>query len=307
MIDLDFRVISSWQWRPMLLEAFDALADGGELRVTSDYDPRALRGELERTRPQQYVWLQHRLGHDLWEVTLRRMTAAHPDPVDDVLRRCPLFTDASPESVKRMQVAAIERTIAHGEPVAEQESNWDAFGLVWSGSLAAIITSPLGREYALYDVLSGEPFGEVAIAGRGSTIARFVCRSHSARVLIFPKQVVDLILKSDFAVSRAMTAHLAQRMRAIVERFAAQTSLPTVARVADTLLQHAATGAFGLQPVLPTLSDLTQVELAAIAGTVKEVVSRALAELEHEGAIQRSGGRIVKMDRDRLVSYAKCP
>jgi CRP-like cAMP-binding protein len=306
MIDLDLRGIPSLQWHPMILEAFDGLRDDDELRLTSDYDPRALRGELERTRPQQYVWLQHRLAHDLWEVTLRRMAAAQPDRIDDVLRRCPLFAGASPESVKRMQFIAMERTIAHGEPVAEQESDWDALGLVWRGSLAAIITSPLGREYVLYDVLSGEPFGEVAIAGRGSTIARFVATSQSARVLIFPKQVVISVLKSDFAVSRAMTEHLAQRMRAMVERFAAQTSLPTIARVADTLLQHAATDALGLQSVLPTLSDLSQVELAAIAGTVKEVVSRALAELESEGAIQRSGGRIVKIDRDRLVSHAKC-
>jgi DNA-binding GntR family transcriptional regulator len=47
---------------------------------------------------------------------------------------------------------------------------------------------------------------------------------------------------------------------------------------------------------------MTQIELAAAAGTVKEVVNRALAELEDSGAILRDGGHIVKLDRDKLVS-----
>ena len=233
------------------------------------------------------------------------MIAARLEHVRDVLRRCPLFADASPESIDEMEAVAKERVLAHGVPVVEQENQWNALGLVWRGSLAAVITSSIGREFVLYDILSGEPFGEIAMIGRGPTVARFVSTSHSARVLLFPKQVVESVLNSDFAVSRAMNDHLAQRMLGMVERFAAQTSLPTVARVAGILLLHAVAGA-GLQPVLPTLTDLTQVELAAAAGTVKEVVSRALAELEIGGAVQRSGGRILKMDRERLFIYAKC-
>ncbi len=305
MIDLDLRAIPSSQWHPMILAAFDDLGDGDELRITSDSEPRALRSELERTRAQQYVWLQHRLGQDLWEIALRRMIAVRPERVRDFLRRCALFADASPKSVHEMEAAAKERVLAHGVPVVEQENQWDLLGLVWRGSLAAVITSLLGREYALYDILSGEPFGEIAMMGRGPALARFVTTSHSARILLFPKQTVESVLSSDFAVSRAMNDHLAQRMRGMVERFASQTSLPTVARVAGTLLLHAMAGA-GLQPVLPTLADLTQVELAAAAGTVKEVVSRALAELEIGGAILRIGGRIVKVDRERLSSYTKC-
>lgn len=305
MTDLDLRAIPSWQWHLGILTAFDGLGVGDELRITTDCEPRALRSELERTRSQQYVWLQHRLGQDRWEVALRRMIAVQPERVRDVLRRCPLFAEASPESIDKMEAAANERVVAHGVPVVEQENQWDALGLVWRGSLAAVITSSLGREFALYDILSGEPFGEIAMIARAPTIARFVAISQSARVLLFPKQVVESVLKSDFAVSRAMNDHLGQRMLGMVERFAAQSSLPTIARVAAALLLHA-TGGVGLQPVLPTLTELTQAELATAAGTVKEVVSRALAELEIGGAVQRSGGRILKVDRERLSIYAKC-
>lgn len=52
----------------MMLAAFDALEVGDEVRITTDCEPRALRSQLERTRSQQYVWLQHRLVRDRWEV-----------------------------------------------------------------------------------------------------------------------------------------------------------------------------------------------------------------------------------------------
>lgn len=112
------------------------------------------------------------LSHDQWEVTLRRVAAPRIERVGDFLRRCPLFADASAASVSRIEAAAIEKLLAHNEPVVEQDADWDDLGLVWSGMVAAIITSRLGREHVLYDVLSTEVFGEIAAIGSGSTIAR---------------------------------------------------------------------------------------------------------------------------------------
>ena len=45
---------------------------------------------------------------------------------------------------------------------------------------------------------------------------------------------------------------------------------------------------------------MTQGEIATSAGTVKEVVNRALSELEAEGAVRRAGGRITMLDRAKL-------
>lgn len=43
------------------------------------------------------------------------------------------------------------------------------------------------------------------------------------------------------------------------------------------------------------LRTMTEVEIAASAGTMKEMVSRALAGLEAMRAIRRAGGHIVKL------------
>jgi uncharacterized protein (DUF2249 family) len=304
-VELDVRALPTWQRHPRIFAEFDGLEEGGELRIISDHEPRPLRSELEHTRPGRYVWLQHMLGNDLWEVTLRRLPAPHVECVAEFLKRCPLFADALPATLAELEAVATERVFAHNEPIVEQGADWDGFGLVWRGTLAAVITSPLGREHALYDILSCEPFGEAAAIDGGSTVARYVVTSRSLRVLLFPKSAVRAALDTDLALSRAMNDLCAQRMRAMIDRFAAQTSLPTVARVAAALLPHAGPEA-GLQPVLATFQNLTQVELATAAGTVKEVVSRALAELEYGKAIERRGGHIVRVDRERLNAYANC-
>jgi DeoR/GlpR family transcriptional regulator of sugar metabolism len=44
-------------------------------------------------------------------------------------------------------------------------------------------------------------------------------------------------------------------------------------------------------------------QLAAATGTVKEVVARAVAELERSGAVQRVRGRIALIDREKLAAF----
>jgi len=304
-VELDVRAIPTWQRHPRIFEAFDNLEIGAELRIVSDHEPRPLRGELERTRTGRYVWLQHMLGPEHWEVTLRRVASPGAEQVQGFLKRCAILADASARTIRQLESTAVEKVLEHNESVAEQASDWDGFGIVMHGTLCAVITSALGREHALYEVLSGEPFGETSTIDGGSIVARFVVLSRSARVLLFPKTSVRAALHEDLALSRAMNDVFAQRLRAIIERFAAQTSLPTVARVAAALLPHAGPEP-GLRPVLPSFQNLTQVELATAAGTVKEVVSRALAELESANAIERRAGHIVRVDREKLTEYAGC-
>lgn len=304
-IELDVRSLPTWERHPKIFAAFDSLGEGGELCIVSDHEPRPLRSEFERTRAGRYVWLQHMLNNELWKVTLRCTPTPRIENITDFLRHCPLFADASETTISEFEATATDKVLTHNEPAIEQGADWDGFGIVWHGALAAVITSQLGREHALYDILPCEPFGEIATLDGGPTFARFVVTSRSARVLLFPRSVLQRALTTDIAVSRAMNDHCAQRIRAVVERFASQTSLSTVARVATELLKHAGPE-LGLRPVLPTIQALTQVELATAAGTVKEVVSRALGELESAQAIERNDGHITKLDRERLNAAVNC-
>ena len=57
----------------------------------------------------------------------------------------------------------------------------------------------------------------------------------------------------------------------------------------------------GLHPALAPLPTMTQAQVAASAGTVKEVAARAIAELERVQALRRERGHIRYLDRTQLL------
>ena len=302
--EIDVRKIPTWERHVKIFALFDALEVGSELTVTSDHEPRPLRAQFEETRAEEYVWLQRMIAADLWRVTLRRI--ARPAEREDIatfLRRCALLADVRDSTRTRLESAAYAQAFTRGYALAEQDAPWDGFGILRDGMMTVIITSQYGREHALYDVLPAEPFGEVSLLDGGVTLARYEVASAHASVITFPKPIVVEAMDEDASFVRALASINAQRMRILVERFAIQTSLSTTARVAAVLLPHAGPEP-GLQPALDSLRGITQAQIAIAAGTVKEVVSRALMELEQAGAIERRGGRIAKVDRERLHAFS---
>jgi hypothetical protein len=99
----------------------------------------------------------------------------------------------------------------------------------------------------------------------------------------------------------AIGAATAQRNRTLASELAAQVSQPIISRVASALLPYAVPER-ELNPALPPLPTMTQAQIAAAAGTVKEVAARAIAELERVQALRRERGHIRYLDRAKLLA-----
>jgi CRP/FNR family transcriptional regulator len=102
-----------------------------------------------------------------------------------------------------------------------------------------------------------------------------------------------------------MLESMARRVR----RFAGLVEDLAFRQVTERLARHIETAAAALgRPVSPgTVVDLalTQEQLAGRLGTVRELVSRGLAQLERAGTIKRSRARIVIRDPGRLAEAAR--
>jgi len=72
-------------------------------------------------------------------------------------------------------------------------------------------------------------------------------------------------------------------------------------RVARHLLEIAATQQ---EPGAPLVARVSQQELADLAGSVREVVSRALRDLRGEGIVRVTRGGITVLDASRLAERA---
>ncbi|MEO9170738.1 MAG: DUF2249 domain-containing protein [Candidatus Aquilonibacter sp.] len=288
---LDVRAIPTWERHPKIFSSFDALVPGQSLVLTSDHEPRPLRAEFNLKRPGRHRWEQRDLGDGRWEV---RLSNAGP---------------VTPASAAAMLAGALESrarrmTVKRRRVLVELGADWPYIGVVESGILAATLTTAMGREQTMYEVLTGDIFGEVALIDGGYAPLRFVAVTNDTVVLLFPSDAVRALAAAAPQIASALGVVAAQRFRAVVERFAAHLSQTTTARVAQALLAYASPE-IGLRDALDPLPTLTQNEIAMRAGTVKEVVSRALAELETAGALRRDGGHIAALDRVKLLAASE--
>lgn len=88
---------------------------------------------------------------------------------------------------------------------------------------------------------------------------------------------------------------LANALRHLVSLVEDLSLRHVTARVAKILLDQEASAPEGQR-----VYRLTQQEMAALAGTAREVVGRALKELEAAGAIEMRQGRAVVVNSERL-------
>ena len=288
-ITLDVRSIPQWERHAQIFAAFESLESGQALLVVTDHEPRPLRAQFDERYGAGYTWTARQLGDGRWEAEIARHR-----------RRCGVFADLEDAALADLYSHARQISVKRHQTIVEQGVNWPYAGIVQSGIVQAVLALPSGREQAVYDVLPDELFGETAILDGGTMPVRHVALTPQTTILALPLEAVKAAMRRDPRVAAALAGLAAQRMRTVLERFAAHIGSPATARIAQVLLPFAAP-VQGLCDALAPLPEMTQHEIAISAGTVKEVVSRALAELEAARALQREGGHIVRLDRVKLT------
>jgi CRP/FNR family cyclic AMP-dependent transcriptional regulator len=104
---------------------------------------------------------------------------------------------------------------------------------------------------------------------------------------------LEAILKKHPQVALNVTRVLAGQARQLGSLVEDLSFRNVIGRVARILLEYAGDST-GSRP------RLTQQEMAAMAGTVREVVGRSLKSLEEEGAIRLERHRIVVINKEAL-------
>jgi uncharacterized protein (DUF2249 family) len=300
----DLRSTPAWERHGLVCGAFSDLRDDETLHLIYDYEPRPLRRRFETTFSHRFVWTQRRLARERWEISLRKLAApGDARSTTHFMQRCPIFSGAS-EPTRRLLVSAAEpRSVRRKTTIAEQESDWPFLGVVRKGRVFAIIGPPFGREQILFEALETEVFGNIVLFDGGATIARFTTLAEPADLLLFPRAEVLQAAEADSRFALALAAAATQQVRTIAELVNAHVSKKTIARVAAALRPYAPIES-GLAMVDPAnLPSLRLTQIATATGTVKEVVARAVAELEKAGAIRRVRGRIALIDRGKLAAF----
>lgn len=298
---LDLRELPVWERASLVLEESDKLAAGGSFEFLTEVDPRALVSRLEQLRPAEFAFEHRQAGDNEWHVKLTRQ---HIDPTASslatALSRSPVFSRLSDSARAQIAEAMTEHGTRKGQVISAENAGCSTLGLMIEGAMAVFVGAGT-RERLLFHLFPFDTFGEPEFFDRGLTIGRTVALSKTARYATVPFDDVRSIASAETEFLMTLAASAAQRIRSLASELAAQVSQPIIARVASALLPYAAPER-ELHPAMPPLPTMTQAQLAAAAGTVKEVAARAIAELERVQALRRERGHIRYLDRAKLLS-----
>jgi CRP/FNR family transcriptional regulator len=217
-------------------------------------------------------------------------------PVDvTILRRIPVFSALGPEDLARVAALTVERTFQRGDSVILEGDRAGALYYVRDGLIKIFKTSTEGKEQVLRLIGPGNTFNEVPALDGGPNPASAAAMQASTVYAVSSAALRRLIVERPDVAVGAVRA-LADALRHLVALVEDLSFRHVTARVAKILLdQEAAAG--GLSQ---GMRRLTQQEMAAMAGTAREMVGRALKELEAAGAIELQQGHVVVVDSDRL-------
>lgn len=225
----------------------------------------------------------------------------HPESIVTLLRRVPLFSELSTEEVERISRVAVPRTYPKGVRVFHEGDRSDACYIVRAGDLRVTREHPDGRAIALATLGPGDIFGELAMLD-GEARSASVEALSDCELLALPAADVRGLLQGSTEITVKLVVALTRRLREANERVARQSFQTVPSRVAGVLSQLIAEEA-PLEGRDGVTIRMNQADLAQLAGTSRESVSRFLAVLERAGVVRVGRGRVTVVEPRRLNAY----
>ncbi len=215
----------------------------------------------------------------------------------EFVKSIPYFSGLSPGELDSIRRLIFETTAERGRFIALEGEPAEALYFVVSGVVKVFKTSADGREQILQIVHPGESFMDVPIFDGEPNPAS---AQAMGPVVLYGMKNSDMgvILRTHPQVSLNVIHVLSQKLRHLVSLVEDLSFKHVTARLAKILLEYAGDGAGPAKP------RLTQQEMAAMAGTAREMIGRSLKELEDEKIIRLEHHRIVVTDKKALKKWA---
>jgi CRP/FNR family transcriptional regulator len=169
--------------------------------------------------------------------------------------------------------------------------------IIESGRVKIFKNSPTGREMIINVFEAGESFNEVPVFDQLENPVNAAAILDS-RIWLIDAEALRHVISDHPEAARQIIINLSHNLRKLVGMVAELSFYTVTARLASLLrdLPQDQLDGSGAQ-------RLTQDDLAARIGTVREVVSRSLKELEKTGAIKIRRGKIQIVSQEKLINW----
>ena len=224
------------------------------------------------------------------------------DSVAGLLRSVPLFAELGDDDLERFSRVAVPRSYPEGTRVFHEGDHSDACYIVRSGTFRVTREHPDGRAITLATLTTGDIVGELAMLDGEVRSASVETLGGEGELLALPASDVRSLLERHPEITVKMVAALTRRLRAANERISRQSFQTVPSRVAGVLSQLVDDeGHDGNQSEVTI--RMNQADLAQLAGTSRESVSRFLADLERSGVVRAGRGQVTILEPAKLGNY----
>jgi CRP/FNR family transcriptional regulator len=299
-IALDARSLPPATKTEQILEQFDKLQIGSALEITEEAYPRALRNEMAQLRPGRFSWDARNLGGNRWTVRLERIDENADN--DTFLSYVPAFTSAKAATLKELASQVSERAYRAGDTIFDEGEVWPYMGIVKTGKVIYTLLSPDGKTHTIGERLTHDTLNDSGTFDGGGATTRAEALT-DATIVTLPSEALIHAARNDAELALGFLIASSQARRRSIDTIADLAFAHVLQRVAKFLLGYARTSV-GMARGLPGVENLSQAQIAAAAGTVRDMAARALLRLKNANALELDRGRVRAIDRALLEAFA---
>ncbi|MEA2078232.1 MAG: Crp/Fnr family transcriptional regulator [Candidatus Marinimicrobia bacterium] len=216
-----------------------------------------------------------------------------------ILEEIPLFDGIKPSVLKTIsQYTSIKKYKRNQVIICEGDIN-EHFYIIKKGEVKVYRTNKSGQDVILALLQEGEFFGEMSILDENSASANVATLQPCEILCIRDRQFIKMMNTVPNMAGR-LFYHLTQRIRSCDESIENLNRANSFERVGAVLVQLAERLGYRKRSSVIIKKLPFQHNIASLAGTSRETVSRTFSQLEENAYISKSGRHLVINDYPRF-------
>ncbi|MEO1251421.1 MAG: Crp/Fnr family transcriptional regulator [Pseudomonadota bacterium] len=216
------------------------------------------------------------------------------------LRRHAFFAALSDDQLEGLLSAARATVFSSRKQIFAQGDESDCLYIILSGRIKISVYSDAGKETVLAFIGENEILGEMGVFDGGARSASATTLDETRAMRLSRQDIVNF-LKDNPSVALHIIAALSQRLRETNKHLEDIATLPGAPRLARALLRLSELYGSDQEDGSVRIDiKVSQGNLGAHAGLMRENVNRQMKVWQSEGVIKNEGGVITLLDPEKL-------
>ena len=218
----------------------------------------------------------------------------------ELLQSVSIFWDLNEDELGHIADKMVAKHFENGNYIFLEDSEGEQCFFVLEGSVKVTRLSKDGREVILAMLNEGDFFGEMSLLDGESRSANVIALEET-KVLTLDRNDFIAVVNDYPQIAVQLLKELARRLRKSDRQIASLSLSDAEKRIALSIIRFADEQGVIQNGKVSIPKTPIQQDIANMAGTSRETVSRALGLLEKENLIERNGRELMILDYKKFI------